>query len=109
MVGTMKNLVNEVLQSAVGSFRVGQGRRLRSSGALGQSATTAVAVADAVADGHVKIVPDVLVGGGDASGAFTGWAATMTGALRTWRSVPALSTGAGSRKYPAMLVRQPHP
>lgn len=52
--------------------------------ALGQSATAAVAVAGAVADGHIKIVPDVLVGGGDASGAITGLAATLTGALRTW-------------------------
>ena len=65
--------------------------------ALGQSATAAVAVTGAVADGHVKIVPDVLVGGGDASGAFTGLAATLTGALRTWtptRAVPAAEAAA---------------
>jgi uncharacterized membrane protein YqiK len=68
--------------------------------ALGQSATAAVAVAGAVADGHVKIVPDVLVGGGDASGAFTGLAATMTGALRTWGSVPAQPTVGGAPDGP---------
>jgi len=63
--------------------------------ALGQSATAAVAVAGAVADGHVKIVPDVLVGSADATGAFTGLAATMTGALRTWGSGPARPTASG--------------
>ena len=52
--------------------------------ALGQSATAAVAVAGAVGDGQIKIVPDVLVGGGDAGGALTGLAATLTGALGTW-------------------------
>jgi uncharacterized membrane protein YqiK len=64
--------------------------------ALGQSATAAVAVAGAVADGHVKIVPDVLVGGGDSSAAITGLAATLTGALRTWTSAddsPAAAAG----------------
>jgi uncharacterized membrane protein YqiK len=59
--------------------------------ALGQSATAAVAVAGAVAEGHIKIVPDVLVGGGDASGAITGLAATLTGALRTWGPPSVLS------------------
>jgi uncharacterized membrane protein YqiK len=63
--------------------------------ALGQSATAAVAVAGAVADGHVKIVPDVLVGSADATGAFTGLAATMTGALRTWGSGPGRPTASG--------------
>ena len=57
--------------------------------ALGQSATAAVAVAGAVGDGQIKIVPDVLVGGGDAAGAITGLAATLTGALRTWNPTPA--------------------
>jgi hypothetical protein len=56
--------------------------------ALGQSATAAVAVAGAVGDGQIKIVPDVLVGGGDATGAITGLAATLTGALRTWNPTP---------------------
>lgn len=51
--------------------------------AIGQQATSAVAIAAAVADGHVKIVPDVMVGGND-TGAITGLAATLTGALRTW-------------------------
>lgn len=52
--------------------------------AIGQQPTAAVAIAGAVADGHVKIVPDVLVGGGDDTRAITGLAATLTGALRTW-------------------------
>ena len=59
--------------------------------ALGQSATAAVAVAGAVGEGQIKIVPDVLVGGGDAGGAITGLAATLTSALRTWSPTPAAS------------------
>ena len=55
--------------------------------AIGQQATSAVAIAAAVADGHVKIVPDVMVGGND-TGAITGLAATLTGALRTWGPTP---------------------
>lgn len=55
--------------------------------AIGQQATSAVAIAGAVADGHVKIVPDVMVGGND-TGAITGLAATLTGALRTWGPTP---------------------
>ena len=52
--------------------------------ALGRQATAAVAVAGAVADGHVKIVPEVLVSGGDGSGALTGLAATLTSSLLEW-------------------------
>ncbi len=52
--------------------------------ALGRQATAAVAVAGAVADGHVKIVPEVLVSGGDGNGALTGLAATLTSSLRDW-------------------------
>jgi len=66
--------------------------------ALGQSATAAVAVAGAVGDGQIKIVPDVLVGGGDATGAITGLAATLTGALRTWSPIP----GAPAAQAPAL-------
>lgn len=55
--------------------------------AIGQQATSAVAIAMAIADGHVKIVPDVMVGGNE-SGAITGLAATLTGALRTWAPTP---------------------
>lgn len=55
--------------------------------AIGQQATSAVAIAAAVADGHVKIVPDVMVGGNE-NGAITGLAATLTGALRTWGPTP---------------------
>jgi uncharacterized membrane protein YqiK len=52
--------------------------------ALGRQATAAVAVAGAVAEGGVKIVPEVLVSGADSSGALTGLAATLTGSLREW-------------------------
>ncbi len=43
--------------------------------ALGGSATAVVAVANAVSDGHIKVVPDVLVAGG--GGALEGLAATL--------------------------------
>ena len=43
--------------------------------ALGQAATALVAVANAVADGHITIVPEVLVAGG--GGAIEGLAATL--------------------------------
>lgn len=52
--------------------------------ALGQQATAAVAVAGAVADGRVKIVPEVLVSGADGHGALTGLAATLTSSLKDW-------------------------
>jgi uncharacterized membrane protein YqiK len=52
--------------------------------ALGREAASAVAVASAIADGHVKIVPDILVEGGSDGGALTGLAATLTGAVRAW-------------------------
>ena len=62
--------------------------------AIGQQATAAVAIAGAVGDGHIKIVPDVLVGSAEASGALTGLAATLTGALRTWSPGPAAAAAA---------------
>jgi len=43
--------------------------------ALGQAATALVAVANAVADGHITVVPEVLVAGG--GGAIEGLAATL--------------------------------
>lgn len=71
--------------------------------ALGRQATAAVAVAGAVADGQIKIVPEVLVSGADGNGALTGLAATLTGSLREWAPggrpaavVPAPSDGAES-------------
>jgi len=53
--------------------------------ALGQTATALVAVANAVAEGHITVVPEVLVAGG--GGAVEGLAATL---MRT------LGTGNGS-------------
>jgi uncharacterized membrane protein YqiK len=49
--------------------------------AIGDGATALVAVAGAVADGHIDVVPDVLVTG--SGGAFDGLAATVMNALRT--------------------------
>src|SRR6185503_13060564 len=52
--------------------------------ALGQGATALVAVANAVADGHITVVPDVLVtSGGGGGGALEGLAATL---MRTFGS-----------------------
>jgi uncharacterized membrane protein YqiK len=48
--------------------------------AIGEVATAAVAVAGAIADGHISIVPEVLVTGG--GGALDGLAATLMGSLR---------------------------
>jgi hypothetical protein len=45
--------------------------------ALGQVPTAIVAVANAVADGHITVVPEVLVTGGNGGGAFEGLAATL--------------------------------
>ncbi|HTD49367.1 MAG TPA: SPFH domain-containing protein, partial [Acidimicrobiia bacterium] len=49
--------------------------------ALGQAATALVAVANAVADGHITVVPEVLVAGG--GGAVEGLAATLIRTLGT--------------------------
>ena len=54
--------------------------------ALGQTATALVAVANAVSEGHITVVPDVLVTGGG-GGSLDGLAATL---MRT------LGTGNGS-------------
>ena len=51
--------------------------------ALGQAATALVAVANAVADGHITVVPEVLVAGGGGGGAFEGLAATLMRTLGT--------------------------
>ncbi|MGO9873045.1 MAG: SPFH domain-containing protein [Acidimicrobiia bacterium] len=58
--------------------------------ALGQAATALVAVANAVADGHITVVPEVLVAGG--GGAIEGLAATL---MRTF----------GTTDRPAPTVR----
>ena len=61
--------------------------------ALGQAATALVAVANAVADGHITVVPEVLVAGG--GGAFEGLAATL---MRT------LGAGDGVARVPREKV-----
>ena len=59
--------------------------------AVGEFATALVAVANAVADGHITIVPEVLVTGGG-GGALDGLAATLMRTLRNGDG-PALSLG----------------
>jgi len=49
--------------------------------ALGQAATALVAVANAVAEGRITIVPEVLVTGGNGGGALDGLAATLMRSL----------------------------
>ena len=53
--------------------------------ALGGAATAVVAVANAVADGHITVVPEVLVTGGG-GGSFDGLAATLMRYLGTGSS-----------------------
>jgi uncharacterized membrane protein YqiK len=54
--------------------------------ALGQTATALVAVANAVAEGHITVVPEVLVAGG--GGALDGLAATLMRTLGTNGQTP---------------------
>jgi uncharacterized membrane protein YqiK len=54
--------------------------------ALGQTATALVAVANAVAEGHLTVVPEVLVAGG--GGALDGLAATLMRTLGTNGQTP---------------------
>jgi regulator of protease activity HflC (stomatin/prohibitin superfamily) len=63
--------------------------------ALGGPATAVVAVANAVADGHITVVPEVLVTGGG-GGSFDGLAATLMRYLA--------NNGAGSGKQPTAPV-----
>ena len=52
--------------------------------AIGAPATSAIAIADAIAGGELKIVPDILVEGGDGGGGvLTGLAAMLMGNLRS--------------------------
>lgn len=68
--------------------------------ALGEAATALVAVANAVADGHIDVVPDVLVTGG--GGSFDGLAAQLIRFFSSGSGSPAaLAAGA------AAAVRDP--
>ncbi|HEV7526946.1 MAG TPA: hypothetical protein VGP92_18440, partial [Acidimicrobiia bacterium] len=69
--------------------------------ALGQSATALVAVANAVADGHITVVPEVLVTGG--GGAIEGLAATLMRTLGTGNN----SNGANGDRPSAPEVVEP--
>ncbi len=61
--------------------------------------TAIVAVANAVSDGHITVVPEVLVTGGNGGGAFEGLAATL---MRTFGN----GNGKGGGK-PAIVVPEP--
>jgi uncharacterized membrane protein YqiK len=69
--------------------------------ALGQLPTAIVAVANAVSDGHITVVPEVLVTGGNGGGAFEGLAATL---MRTFGSGNGSGNGAAK---PAIVVPEP--
>ncbi len=60
--------------------------------ALGQNATAIVNVTQAIAEGKVNIMPEVLVVGGNGGGAFDALASVLTSALRSG-SLPALGAG----------------
>jgi len=65
--------------------------------ALGQLPTAIVAVANAVSDGHITVVPEVLVTGGNGGGAFEGLAATLMRTFGNGNSAP----------KPAIVVPEP--
>jgi uncharacterized membrane protein YqiK len=77
--------------------------------AIGEGATAVVAVANAVADGHLTIVPEVLVTGG--GGAIEGLAATLMNTFRGGDhdrpvpSRPARSTPSESTPAPAAVAK----
>jgi hypothetical protein len=68
--------------------------------ALGGPATALVAVANAVAEGHITVVPEVLVTGGG-GGPIDGLAATLMRSLTSSTSPPAPNGGTGSTAGPA--------
>jgi uncharacterized membrane protein YqiK len=51
--------------------------------AVGAGSTAAIAIADAIGAGNVKIVPDVLVGG-EGGGALSGLAAVLMNGMKDW-------------------------
>jgi hypothetical protein len=73
--------------------------------ALGETATALVAVANAVAEGHITVVPEVLVTGG--GGSFEGLAATL---MRTFgaNGKPG-DRGNGSKRDAAKGISPPQP
>jgi regulator of protease activity HflC (stomatin/prohibitin superfamily) len=76
--------------------------------ALGQVPTAIVAVANAVSDGHITVVPEVLVTGGNGGGAFEGLAATL---MRTFGNGSGGNgrdaNGGTAAAQPAIVVPEP--
>ena len=72
--------------------------------ALGSNATTLVNVINALAEGRVKFVPEILVtGGGNGSGAFDGLAATAMKFLSSGSMSPAKPEGGSQVPPPGEL------
>ncbi|MFN0028400.1 MAG: SPFH domain-containing protein [Acidimicrobiales bacterium] len=73
--------------------------------ALGEAATALVAVANAIAEGQITIVPEVLVTGGSGGHALDGLAATLMRALQGDR--PLLSVSSAAAEGPGTRVSPP--
>ena len=71
--------------------------------ALGSGATAIVAVAQAVSDGHVKVVPDVLVAGG--GGSVEGLAATLMNTLAGGSNGGGDGTGSAKKALDAVVAK----
>jgi hypothetical protein len=74
--------------------------------ALGETATALVAVANAVSEGHITVVPEVLVTGGG-SGSFDGLAATLMRTFGTGGNGNGKGKGIGAAQPPATVDAPP--
>jgi hypothetical protein len=72
--------------------------------ALGGPATAVVAVANAVADGHITVVPEVLVTGG--GGSLDGLAATLMRTFTGGNGNPATPRGSKPNETPELLSKE---
>jgi len=82
--------------------------------ALGQVPTALVAVANAVSEGHITVVPEVLVTGGNGGGAIEGLAATLMRTLGNGNGSngggnAGTSGGGNGGGPPAIVVPEPEP
>jgi hypothetical protein len=75
--------------------------------ALGQLPTAIVAVANAVADGHITVVPEVLVTGGNGGGAFEGLAATLMRTFGAGGNGASAGTANGNGATPPAIPATP--
>ena len=77
--------------------------------ALGSGATAVVAVANAVSEGHLTVVPEVLVtgGGGEAAGRSTGSPRRSCATCRTGAAGPRAAAATARRVAPEPLIDTP--